>query len=50
MSSSATLVTLGAATGRALCVILEMRRAGMHAKMLDKMAHGRGTVKLLLLT
>ena len=50
MSSAAKLVTPGAAAARALCIILEMRRADMHAKTLVKMAHGGGTVTVLLLT
>ena len=43
-------VTPGAAAERALGINLVMPRADMHAKMLVKMAHGRGTVMALLLT
>lgn len=49
-SSATMLVTSGTIVGRALCIILEMCRAGMHAKMLVKMARGHGTVTTLLLT
>lgn len=48
-SSAVTLVTPGVTAGRPLCIILDMRRADMHAKMLVKTAHGRRTVTTLLL-
>ena len=48
-SSVNTLVTLGAAVGRALCVIRKMKGFSMPAEALAKMARSRRVVMELLL-
>ena len=49
-SSVTTLVTLGTAVGRALCVIRKMKGFSMPAEVLAKMARSRWVVTVLLLT
>ena len=49
-SSVTTLVTLGTAVGRALCVIRGMKGFSMPAEALAKMARSRWVVTELLLT